>query len=102
QDDRFNKYRRAYLTQQLKEVGVNDSGLDGSLSFIDSRVDQQDGNLSVVMDELKVRIRADERQAKKYDDPSTGYAARKRPAKKDGYKAGYKRYADLKDKGLIK
>jgi|SRR5699024_978300 len=102
QDDRFNKYRRAYLTQQLKEVGVKDSELDASLSFIDERVDQQDGNLSEVMDELKVRIRADERQAKKYVDPSLGNEPRKRPAKKDGYKAGYKRYADLKDKGLIK
>jgi len=102
QDDRFNKYRQAYLMQELKEVGVKDSELDASLTFIDERVDEQDGNLGEVMDELKVRIRADERQAKKYVDPSLGNEPRKRPAKKDGYKAGYKRYADLKSKGLIK
>lgn len=102
QDDRFNKYRQAYLKQELKEAGVKDSELDASLTFIDERVSDDDSDLSEVMDELKVRIRADERQAKKYVDPSLGNEPRKRAAKKDGYKAGYKRYADLKDKGLIK
>lgn len=102
QDDRFHKYRKAYLSQQLKEVGVRDSEIDASLSFIDERVSEDDSDLIDVMDELKVRIRADERKAKKYVDPSLGNEIRKRPAKKDSYKEGHKAYANLKEKGLIR
>lgn len=66
--DIFNKYREAFLREKLRELNVKDHEMDAALNFINERVDENDSNLDDVIDELKVRMRLEQRR--RYVDPS--------------------------------
>ncbi|MED3764707.1 hypothetical protein [Ureibacillus terrenus] len=66
--DIFNKYRGAFLREKLRELNVKDHEMDAALNFINERVDENDSNLDDVIDELKVRMRLEQRR--QYVDPS--------------------------------
>jgi len=64
----FNKYREAYMRQELARMNVKDEEMDAAMRFIDERADDKDENLPDVFKQLKVRMRLNERQS--YIDPT--------------------------------
>src|SRR5690625_1821382 len=64
----FNKYREAYLRQELSEMNVKDEEMGAAIRFINERADDKDENLPDVFKQLKVRMRLNERQS--YIDPT--------------------------------
>lgn len=94
----FSKYREAYLTQRLSDLGVKDDAeMDAAIKFIDERTDETDSNIDVVIDELKARMRLEQRRT--YVDPSAGNGLMNKPVKKNGYNTGVETYQRLKRKG---
>ena len=73
----FNKYRGAFLREKLRELNIKDHEMDAALNFINERVDENDSNLDDVIDELKVRMRLEQRR--RYVDPSPGNPAAWKP-----------------------
>lgn len=94
----FSRYREAYLTQRLSDLGVKDDAeMDAAIKFIDERTDETDSNIDDVIDELKTRMRLEQRRT--YVDPSAGNGRMNKPAKKNGYDVGYSAYERLKRGG---
>lgn len=73
----FNKYREAYLRQQLSEMKVNNDEMESALKFVDGEADTTDSNLDEVFRKLQLRMRLNERQ--RYADPSPMNGAKDRP-----------------------
>lgn len=100
--DVFKKYREAYLRERLKEMNVKDHEINAAIKFIDERVDENDSNLDEVFDELKVRMRLDERLKKPpYVDPSPLNFERQRLGAVDYRQVGWELFKRLKQKGKI-
>jgi hypothetical protein len=98
--ERFNKYREAYLRERLRALNVNEGAeTDAALEFINERADETDSNLDQVFDDLKVRMRLQERV--KYVDPSPMNFARQYPAQVDLREVGREMYRNLKRKGRL-
>ena len=73
----FNKYRDAYLRERLKEMNVKDHEINAAIKFINERVDENDSNLDDAINELKVRMRLEQRRH--YVDPAPGNPAAWKP-----------------------
>lgn len=97
EQSQFNRYRDAYLRQELAKLNVNEGAeMDAELAFIDERADETDSNLDEVFHDLKVRMRIDEKR--KYIDPSPlgGGTGRPRPRNKE--EVGKKAFERVKNK----
>jgi hypothetical protein len=98
--ERFNKYREAYLRERLRAMNVKEGAeTDAALEFINERADETDSNLDQLFDDLKVRMRLQERV--KYVDPSPMNFAREYPAQVDLRDVGMQMYKELKRKGRL-
>lgn len=97
----FNKYREAFLREQLSQMNVNKDEMDAAIQFVDERADDTDSNLDDVFRQLKVRMRLNER--KSYIDPSpmTGHDYG-RPRPKNKTEIGRKAARRLMQEGKIK
>lgn len=94
EQSQFNKYRDAYLRQELARMNVKDAEMDAAISFIDERADDTDSNLDDVFRQLKVRMRLDERQ--KYVDPSPMNGPKVKPQYVDRGEIGKQTFERLK------
>lgn len=100
EQSQFNKYREAYLRERLREMNVKDGAeIEAALKFINERADETDSNLDQVFDDLKVRMRLQERV--NYVDPSPMNFARQYPAPVDLREVGREMYKELKRKGRL-
>lgn len=100
EQSQFNKYREAYLRERLRAMNVTEGAeIDAALKFIDERADDTDSNLDQLFDDLKVRMRLEQRV--KYVDPSPMNFARQYPAQVDLREVGRKMYKELKRKGRL-
>ena len=100
EQSQFNKYREAYLRERLRAMNVKEGAeTDAALKFIDERADENDSNLDQVFDDLKVRMRLEQRV--KYVDPSPMNFARQYPAPVDLREVGHQMYKELKRKGRL-
>jgi hypothetical protein len=100
EQSQFNKYREAYLRERLREMNVKEGAeTDAALKFIDERADENDSNLDQVFDDLKVRMRLEQRV--NYVDPSPMNFARQYPAQVDLREVGHQMYRNLKRKGRL-
>lgn len=100
QQQRFSKYRDAYLRERLRAMNVKEGAeTDAALKFIDERADENDSNLDQVFDDLKVRMRLEQRV--NYVDPSPMNFAREYPAQVDLREVGRQMYRNLKRKGRL-
>lgn len=100
EQSQFNKYRDAYLRERLREMNVKEGAeIDAAIKFINERADETDSNLEQVFDDLKVRMRLQERV--KYVDPSPMNFARQYPAPVDLREVGRQMYKELKRKGRL-
>jgi hypothetical protein len=98
--ERFNKYREAYLRERLRAMNVNEGAeIDAAIEFINERADDTDSNLDQLFDDLKVRMRLEQRV--KYVDPSPMNFAREYPAQVDLREVGRQMYRELKRKGRL-
>lgn len=96
----FNKYREAYLRERLRAMNVKEGPeTDAALEFINERADETDSNLEQVFDDLKVRMRLEQRV--NYVDPSPMNFARQYPAQVDLREVGRQMYKELKRKGRL-
>jgi hypothetical protein len=96
----FNKYRAAYLRERLRAMNVKEGAeIEAAIKFIDERADETDSNLEQVFDDLKVRMRLEQRV--KYVDPSPMNFARQYPAQVDLREVGREMYRNLKRKGRL-
>ncbi len=70
EQSQFNKYRDAYLREQLSKKGVKDGAeVESAMKFINEKADDTDSNLDDAFRQLQVRMRLDERLAEpKYVD----------------------------------
>jgi hypothetical protein len=100
EQSQFNKYRDAYLRERLREMNVKEGAeIDAAIKFINERADETDSNLEQVFDDLKVRMRLEQRV--KYVDPSPMNFARQYPAQVDLREVGREMYRNLKRKGRL-
>lgn len=100
EQSQFNKYREAYLRERLRALNVNEGAeIDAAIKFINERADETDSNLEQLFDDLKVRMRLQERV--KYVDPSPMNFARQYPAPVDLREVGHQMYKELKRKGRL-
>ena len=100
EQSQFNKYREAYLRERLRAMNVTEGAeIDAALKFINERADETDSNLDQVFDDLKVRMRLEQRV--KYVDPSPMNFAREYPAQVDLREVGRQMYKELKRKGRL-
>jgi hypothetical protein len=100
EQSQFNKYRDAYLRERLREMNVKEGAeIEAAIKFIDERADETDSNLEQLFDDLKVRMRLQERV--KYVDPSPMNFARQYPAQVDLREVGREMYRNLKRKGRL-
>jgi hypothetical protein len=100
EQSQFNKYREAYLRERLREMNVKEGAeIEAALKFINERADETDSNLDQVFDDLKVRMRLQERV--NYVDPSPMNFARQYPAPVDLREVGREMYRNLKRKGRL-
>jgi hypothetical protein len=100
EQSQFNKYRDAYLRERLREMNVKEGPeIDAAIKFINKRADETDSNLEQVFDDLKVRMRLEQRV--KYVDPSPMNFARQYPAPVDLRDVGRQMYKELKRKGRL-
>jgi hypothetical protein len=100
EQSQFNKYRDAYLRERLRAMNVKEGAeTDAALEFINERADETDSNLEQVFDDLKVRMRLQERV--NYVDPSPMNFARQYPAPVDLREVGRQMYKELKRKGRL-
>jgi hypothetical protein len=100
EQSQFNKYREAYLRERLRALNVNeDAEIDAAIKFINERADETDSNLDQLFDDLKVRMRLEQRV--KYVDPSPMNFARQYPAPVDLREVGHQMYRNLKRKGRL-
>lgn len=100
EQSQFNKYREAYLRERLRAMNVTEGAeIDAALKFIDERADDTDSNLDQLFDDLKVRMRLEQRV--KYVDPSPMNFARQYPAQVDLREVGHQIYKELKRKGRL-
>lgn len=60
----FSKYRESFLKERLRLLKIEDSEQIAAIDFINERVEKDDANLDDVIEQLKVRMRVDERLAK--------------------------------------
>ena len=98
----FNKYREAYLRERLNEMNVKDHEINAAIKFINEHVDENDSNLDEVFDELKVRMRLEERLKKPpYVDPSPMNFEVKRRGSVNYREFGWELAKRLKEKGKI-
>jgi hypothetical protein len=100
EQSQFNKYRDAYLRERLREMNVKEGAeIEAAIKFIDERADETDSNLEQLFDDLKVRMRLEQRV--KYVDPSPMNFAREYPAQVDLREVGREMYRNLKRKGHL-
>jgi hypothetical protein len=100
QQERFSKYREAYLRERLRAMNVKEGAeIDAAIKFINERADETDSNLDQLFDDLKVRMRLQERV--KYVDPSPMNFARQYPSQVDLRDVGMQMYRNLKRKGRL-
>lgn len=100
EQSQFNKYRDAYLRERLRAMNVKEGAeIEAAIKFINERADETDSNLEQVFDDLKVRMRLQERV--KYVDPSPMNFARQYPAPVDLREVGREMYRELKRKGRL-
>jgi hypothetical protein len=100
EQSQFNKYRDAYLRERLREMNVKEGAeIEAAIKFINERADETDSNLEQVFDDLKVRMRLEQRV--KYVDPSPMNFARQYPAPVDLREVGRQMYRELKRKGRL-
>jgi hypothetical protein len=100
EQSQFNKYRDAYLRERLREMNVKEGAeIEAAIKFINKRADENDSNLEQLFDDLKVRMRLQERV--KYVDPSPMNFARQYPAQVDLREVGREMYRNLKRKGRL-
>ena len=100
EQSQFNKYRDAYLRERLRAMNVKEGAeIDAAIKFINERADETDSNLDQLFDDLKVRMRLQERV--KYVDPSPMNFARQYPAPVDLREVGRQMYRELKRKGRL-
>lgn len=97
EQSQFNKYREAYLRERLRAMNVKEGAeIDAAIKFINERADENDSNLDQLFNDLKVRMRLEQRV--KYVDPSLLNFARQYPAQVDLREVGRKMYKELKRK----
>jgi hypothetical protein len=100
EQSQFNKYREAYLRERLRAMNVKEGAeTDAALEFINERADETDSNLDQLFDDLKVRMRLNQRV--NYVDPSPMNFAREYPAPVDLREVGRQMYKELKRKGRL-
>jgi hypothetical protein len=100
EQSQFNKYRDAYLRERLREMNVKEGAeIEAAIKFINERADETDSNLEQLFDDLKVRMRLEQRV--KYVDPSPMNFARQYPAQVDLREVGMQMYKELKRKGRL-
>jgi hypothetical protein len=100
EQSQFNKYREAYLRERLRAMNVKEGAeIDAAIKFINERADENDSNLDQLFDDLKVRMRLEQRV--KYVDPSPMNFARQYPAPVDLREVGHQMYRELKRKGRL-
>lgn len=100
EQSQFNKYRDAYLRERLRAMNVKEGAeIEAAIKFINERADETDSNLEQVFDDLKVRMRLEQRV--KYVDPSPMNFARQYPAQVDLREVGREMYKELKRKGRL-
>jgi hypothetical protein len=100
EQSQLNKYREAYLRERLRAMNVKEGAeIDAAIKFINERADETDSNLDQLFDDLKVRMRLQERV--KYVDPSPMNFARQYPAQVDLREVGREMYKELKRKGRL-
>lgn len=100
-DDRYQKYREAYIRERLRSEKVKDGAeMDAALSFVTERLDDDDINFDDVLHQLKVRMRLDKR--KQYVDPVSVNPPKSMPQQRDLTDLGRKMFDNLKKKGLIR
>lgn len=99
EQSQFNRYRDAYLREQLTEMKIKEGAeMTTALKFIDDRADDMDGNLDELFRDLKVRMRLEERIKPAYVDPSPMNGAKDRPRHADKTQIGTEAFSRVKHK----
>ncbi|MBM7598028.1 hypothetical protein JOC34_000385 [Virgibacillus halotolerans] len=98
--DNFQKYRDAFLREQMAMKGVKPDEMDSALTFVNDRLADDESNLEGVMFDLRVQMRLGGRR--KYADPSMGNGSKVKPPRKDGYDVGRKLFDKIRNKPKIR
>lgn len=97
----FNKYREAYIRERLRDMKVTgEAEQKAAIQFIDERSDVTDSNFDEIIDQLRIRLRVDERKGYIHQSSLGGGSGRPQARNNSGT-YGKELYERIKNKGRL-